>query len=209
MKKTGSLLIVFVLILTTSTLFALGALSRDGLAPTQFSPTTTGTTSIADSVVGFPDVAYFTVNVPAGHQLDAIRLIDDSTGDGTYWFAIMSGNQFTENSTNSGQINVNNLLGHAHIGTAQGDLNQNLLPEMGTNGQGFTLPLSEGAYSFRIQNWGSGGTFALDAEISATPTTAVTALHGITDHGTSLPQITLAIVFTALATIGFYFLERR
>ena len=209
MKKIYLFLFIFALLLTTSVALANGALSRDGLAPTQISPSTASTISIADSVTGFPDVAYFTVNVPAGHQLDAIRLMEDSTGDGVYWFAVMSGNQFTENSTNSGEINVNNLLGHAHIGSANGDLNQNLLPAMGINGQGFTPPLSEGAYSFRIQNWGSGGTFALDAEVSANPTTAVTALHGIADHGTSLSQITLAIVFTTLATVGFYFLERK
>ncbi len=166
-KRTVFLLPIAILLMVGTVTAVPVALSRDGLSPTPF-VLSAATTLISDTLSGFPDVAYYTVTVPDDHQLDAITLQADAGSDGGYWFAIMEGAQFTENSTNSSAIVQANLLGHVVVGRNYYAIGDDVLADMGnaSGAIGFTGALPAGTYAFRIQNWGSGGTFALDYAIS-------------------------------------------
>ena len=135
-------------------------LSSDGLNPTAFT-LAAGSNPISGVAIGHPDVRYFSVTVPADHYISAIKLTQHQNGDSTSWFAAMSGSQFTENSTSASLINVSNLLGESHVGTGVNALPYDVMPDMD-----FSMPLSTGTYSFRMQNWQTGITFAFDIEVS-------------------------------------------
>ncbi len=169
-----------------------GPVSGDGLNPTALNGTL-GDNIIDGSVANFPDVRYFSITVPDGMQISAINHIEDQGGDGGNWFAIMSGPQFTENSTNSGDINTDNMLGNAVIGNRFGGVPQNVMSRMGLPE---TLP--PGTYSFRIQNWGSGFNFAFNIELTEASVTAVslTSTHSSTPQATALILLLSGMLLT-------------
>ena len=163
-----SCIVLLLILIVSADVLASGGLSTDGLNPTNFD-LSNGSNPIAGMVNSYPDVRYFRVVVPTDHELTAINLTTHTNGDSTSWFAAMAGPQFTETSTNSGEIDVSKLLAHAHIGTGGNTLPYNVLPSMG-----ITTPLSAGTYSFRIQNWGTGIQFSFDFDVVNTPPSSVT-----------------------------------
>lgn len=176
-----------------------GPLSSDGLNPTALIGTL-GSNLVDGSVGVHPDVRYFSITVPAGAELTAIQLTEHTSGDNTSWFAAMSGAQFTENDTSGFLINTENLLGHAHIGTANGtSLPHNVLPNMNIP----NTPLPAGTYSFRMQNWGTGIDFAFNMVLAESEPSAVTVktseTHTQTGEPTSwfVPLIGLACLLIA------------
>ena len=173
--------IVFLVTVVSAAIVHDGPISGDGLNPTAIT-VAAGVNTINSSVSTFPDVGYFTIAVPADHQLDAINLTAHTNGDLTSWFAAMSGVQFTENSTDTSEIDVGNMLGQSHIGSGNA-LPYNVMPSMGLN-----TPLAAGDYSFRIQNWGSGIDFTLDYVISPSVPTSV-QLSGMAGSQQSFAQI--------------------
>ena len=185
--------IILSLILVVGVINAADPLSRDGLQPTII-PFEASTAIVSDTLGGFPDVAYFMIIVSEGEQLTSIVVTADESSDGGYWFAVMSGEQFTETSTQTSQINTDNILGHEVIGGTSGI---NVLPNMvdgsfGSGAIGFDDVLPAGTYAFRIQNWGSGGTFTLELMIeSAVSAPTAVRLNTVTFHRMQLFPIVL------------------
>jgi len=128
-----------------------GDMSKDGLAPTSIT-LTEGDNSIISFVNRYTDVRYFSVIVPEGYEVQNLFLTKHENGDNVSWFAVMEGDQFTENSINQFDINVGNMLAQSHISGVGTDLFEPLSLT--------TLP--SGTYSFRIQNWGTGVDFGFN-----------------------------------------------
>ncbi len=105
-----------------------------------------------NAAVVAPDLDYITVNVPAGSSLTAINLVEYVSTSVQSFIAIQSGSVFTELASNP---SVENLLGYMHFGDSM--TGTNILPELGLGegAQGFTPPLSDGDYSFWIQETGT------------------------------------------------------
>ncbi len=175
-----------------------GPVSANGLSPTAINGTL-GSNIIDGSVNNYPDVRYFSIEVPTGLQITAINHIEDVDGDGGNWFAAMVGPQFTQNSTDQFDIDTSKLLGHAVIGPNYGGVPQNVMSRMG-----FDAPLPPDTYSFRIQNWGSGVDFAFNIELSEVGTTAVSLSQPQATH--ALPALisllTLLVCMTGLTCLN-------
>ena len=109
-----------------------------------------GENSINATVVS-QDLDYLTVNVPAGSELTAIKLVNYSANDLSF-IAIQAGSVFTELPDDPA---IGNLLGYTHFGVAM--IGSDILPGLGlgAGAQGFTPPLEAGDYSFWIQEIGS------------------------------------------------------
>lgn len=150
-----------------------GDLSGNRLAPTALGALAAGSSTVtATSVAG--DREYFSVVVPAGHQLDAIVLGSYSSASGLSFVAVQAGATFTEPSSGT---NVANLLGWAHFGPAQ--VATTILDDLGlgAGAQGFTPPLPAGTYTFWSQEVGASAiTYALDFQVSVVPEPGTGAL---------------------------------
>jgi hypothetical protein len=144
-----------------------GDLSGNRLVPTDLGDLAAGSSTVtATSVAG--DREYFTLVVPAGHQLDAIVLGSYTTSANSLSFVgLQSGATFTELPTGT---NVANLLGWTHFGAAQ--VGTSILDDIGLGfgAQGFAPPLPAGAYTFWTQETGaSPATYGLDFQVSLVP----------------------------------------
>jgi hypothetical protein len=126
-----------------------GDLSNDRLNPTSIN-LTEGTNSLVATMPG-ADLDYLTIVVPANSQFSALTPTSYVSSDGTSFIGMQAGTQMTV-PTNT--PSASGLLGWAHFGTGPGNVNQDILPAMGTSGAGatgFTPPLSAGSYTFWIQ----------------------------------------------------------
>ena len=128
-----------------------GDLSNSGLAPTPVklklgSNVISGKYGVKDGVT---DRDYFTVKVPLGQQLSAIRLEPETqVGINVSFIGVQKGKQVTVAPVGG---SPEDLLGWTHYGTA--DEGTDILPAIGqgAGAKGFVPPLGPGTYSFWVQ----------------------------------------------------------
>lgn len=162
-----------------------GDLSGDGLTPTALSlaagsNAVRGTTGRA-SAGGPVDRDYFTVTVPAGHQLSELNVLPGTLalGDGSF-IGLMAGSQFTVPPTTQ---TADGLLGWTLF--SDSNIGDDLLGFMSTpsfGSEGFSPPLPAGSYSFWVQETSVGvSTYGLSLVVTAVPepASALTLLGGL------------------------------
>lgn len=164
-----------------------GDLSNSGLAPTQLTVSlglndlfgTTGKSAATATI----DRDYFTFTVPQSLYLTAITVLPGTQTLGTLgdsFIGIESGPQVT---VSTAATTAAGLLGWFHYNT--GDINEDILPMMGTSGlgsTGFSAPLPAGTYSFWVQE-ASVGTVNYGLEFTVAtpePATWTMMLAGLT-----------------------------
>ena len=162
-----------------------GDLSGVGMQPTALSlaagtNTVRGTTGRAFAG-GAVDLDYFTVIVPAGHELSELNVLAGTLalGDGSF-IALMSGSTFTVPPTTA---TAAGLLGWTLFSDT--NIGDDLLGFMSTpsfGSSGFSPPLAPGSYSFWVQETAVGvSTYALSLVVTAVPepATALAMLGGL------------------------------
>lgn len=122
-----------------------GDISNDRLAPTAVA-LTLGSNLVQGTFGQSPvpnvrDLDYFTVTVPAGHQLDAVILTNLVAGGANAFLAVQAGPVMTMPSNS---VDPSPLLGWTHTYTNQ--VGTNLLAAMAISG-----PLAAGSYTFWSQ----------------------------------------------------------
>lgn len=162
-----------------------GDLSGVGLAPTALSLATGGNAvrgTTGRAFAGGPvDLDYFTVVVPAGHELSELNVLADTLalGDGSF-IALMTGSTFTVPPTTA---TAAGLLGWTLFSDT--NIGDDLLGFMSTpsfGSSGFSPPLPAGSYSFWVQETAVGvSTYALSLVVTAVPepATALAMLGGL------------------------------
>jgi hypothetical protein len=154
-----------------------GDLSGNRLAPTQLTMSagvnslaaTTGRTFIDDEVVF--DQEYVRVDLPADHQLTAIRLMSYSSFDGTAFIGVQDATTFSFDPDDA-LDNIGTLLGYAHFGPDAGNNSgDDILPSigLGAGAIGFAPPLFGSSYTFWLQQTGSNTTYQLDFVVAGVP----------------------------------------
>src|SRR5688572_5881073 len=143
-----------------------GDLSGDRLNPTNLNLNNGVNGVLATS--GPIDIEYVHFHLAAGMQLDAIIPITYTGQDGVAFIGVQAGSTFTEPASGT---NVANLLGWALWGPGMGNMNTNILPQIGagSGAQGFTGPLGGSDYTFWIQNTGDAMTYRLNFITSTVP----------------------------------------
>jgi hypothetical protein len=151
-----------------------GDLSNSGLTPTLLtvsvgSNDVIGTTG--KSAAGVIDRDYFTFTVPQGMDLTAVTVLPGTQTLGALgesFIGIESGPQVTVLTT---ATDATGLLGWFHYGS--GDIGMDILPFMGTSGDGstgFNAPLAAGTYSLWVQEASVGTVnYGLDFTVGVTP----------------------------------------
>jgi hypothetical protein len=151
-----------------------GDISGNRLAPSVI-PLNLGVNSIsATSVAG--DLEYFTVTVPAGQRLLAIRVTAYAGLDGRAFIGVQQGATFTEPPVGT---NVAQLLGYAHFGPAEEAIGSNRLDNIATGpgSQGFSGVLGPGTYTFwSQQTGGNASTYTLAFDVATIPAVPVPPL---------------------------------
>lgn len=156
-----------------------GDLSNNGLTPTSV------TLSLGENLLlgstgrigGIVDRDYFSFVLPAGWQLDTLTVLPGTTALGaapSSFIAVQAGPQVTVNPTGGSAAG---LLGWAHYG--ENDIGTDILGLMGVapGASGFAGSLPAGAYSFWIQDTGTGvADYRLSFGVSAVPEPAAWAL---------------------------------
>ncbi|MGI9290864.1 MAG: hypothetical protein ACR2QG_06270 [Gammaproteobacteria bacterium] len=144
------------------------------LSGDRFNPTDLGVAALGSNLLSATSVAndleYFTFNVVAGQQLDAIELLSWNSTDDVSFAAIQAGTVFTEPAAGT---DVSNLLGWHHFGLP--DLGTDFLDDMGSafGVIGFTAPLSAGDYVFWFQETGPNpAAYSVDFKTSVVPVPA-------------------------------------
>jgi hypothetical protein len=150
-----------------------GDLSNNGLAPTLLAfgmgnNDVFGTTG--KSAAGVIDRDYFTFTVPEGMFLTGITVLPGTQTLGALGESFIGVESGPEVSVSTAAATAAGLLGWFHYGS--GDINENILPMMGTSGlgsTGFTGFLPAGTYSFWVQEASVGSVnYGLDFTV-ATP----------------------------------------
>lgn len=144
-----------------------GDLSNEAAAPTALTAVAGGNVLRATSAQG--DREYFSIVVPAGHQLDAIVVDAYQSTDERAFIAVQAGATFTEPPTGT---EVGNLLGYSHFGPNVEPVGSNILDNIGTGAGaiGFTGSLPAGTYTFWAQQAGSAETtYELTFVVSPVP----------------------------------------
>jgi PEP-CTERM motif len=162
-----------------------GDLSGDGLVPTVLS-VAAGSNAVRGTTgrefAGGPvDRDYFTLTVPAGHELSELNVLAGTLtlGDGSF-IGLMSGSTFTVPPTTQ---TANGLLGWTLFN--ENNIGDDLLGFMSTpnfGSSGFSPPLPAGSYSFWVQETAVGvSTYALSLTVTAVPepATALFMLGGL------------------------------
>lgn len=117
-----------------------------------------------DDMEGNLDRDYFSMTIPAGHQLSELWLTDYFSEDFAAFIGVQPGPIFPDDPA---FVAPEDLLGWTLFGESQ--LGQDLLPQMGVNGQTFTPPLPEGTYSFWVQQTGLYTNWAANFVITEVP----------------------------------------
>ncbi len=141
-----------------------GDLADDRLAPTLL-PFTAGSNTVTATTVG-GDRDYFTIQIPAGLQLDALILDAFLSDDDLSFIAMQGGTPFTEPPSGT---EVANLLGYGHFGTGNDQVGTDILDDLaaGPGAIGFVAPLPAGDYSFWVQELSAVPvTYGLDFQVS-------------------------------------------
>lgn len=123
-----------------------GDISDDRLNPT-FIDVFAGSSILSGTLEG-EDLDYFTITVPEGMQLFGIVVKSYQSTDSSGMIAMMAGSTFSEPTK---QINYANLMGWSKFGNAT--LGTDILDNIGAGAgtAGFTGPVTEGDYSFWVQ----------------------------------------------------------
>lgn len=154
---------------------ASGDLSNSGLSPTKIT-VAQGSNEIHGVTGANPSIDrdYFSVDIPVGLQLTAIKVLPDTSVGGEFSFiGIQAGSQVT---VPSNAFSATGLLGWWHF--SDGDINTDILGSMGipsAGSSGFTPPLNAGPYAFWIQDFNSGTT-PYGFELTLTPVPLPAAL---------------------------------
>ena len=162
-----------------------GDLAGDAAAPTALTAAAGGNVLSASSVQG--DREYFKLEVPAGHQLEAIFLTSYNSTDQKAFIAVQKGATFTEPPTGT---TVAKLLGYSHFGPAVEPVGSNLLDNMGS-GQGAigfsgALPSVILTLARRLSRWAA--IFWITWEAARAPSAlAAPCPAGSTPSGASRP----------------------
>jgi hypothetical protein len=128
--------------------------SGDRLAPTALT-LADGVNSLFAST-GAGDLEYVQLTVPVGERLEHIDLISYSLPNTQSFIAVQQGSTFTIPPSASTAVG---LFGWTHFGTLPGQVQTDILDDIGNGGfgaTGFTPPLPAGVYTFWIQE--AGGT---------------------------------------------------
>jgi len=145
-----------------------GDLSGDRLAPTALT-LSDGVNSLFAST-GAGDLEYVQLTVPAGELLEHINLVSYSLPVTQSFIGVQRGSTFTIAPTPSSAAG---MLGWTHFGTLPGQVQTDILDDIGKGGfgaTGFTSPLAAGVYTFWIQE--AGGTkvsYQLDFVLGPVP----------------------------------------
>jgi hypothetical protein len=124
------------------------------------------------------DQEYFRIDLPAGHQLSAIRMAEYESDDGTAFIGVQNGTIFTFDPPDA-RANIGSLLGYSHFGPNEGhNPGDDILPAMGAaqGAIGFTPPLPGPSYTFWIQQTGTPTDYRLDFIVTAIPEPGSTLL---------------------------------
>lgn len=162
-----------------------GDFSGDGLAPNVLSLAAGGNAvrgTTGRAFAGGPvDRDYFSVTVPAGHELSELTVLAGTSalGDGSF-IGLMSGSTFTVPPTTA---TAAGLLGWTLFN--ENNIGDDLLGFMSTpsfGSSGFAPPLPAGSYSFWVQETTVGvSTYAFSLVVTAVPepSTALFMLGGL------------------------------
>lgn len=121
------------------------------------------------------DRDYFTVTIPPGQRLTALKILPGTQPGGTFgsFIGLRAGAAATD-PTAPQTTQAADLLGYTLYGPA--DIDQDILGRMGGSNsltppaQGFTAPLSAGTYTFWIQEGAVGSyAYAVDVQVDSVP----------------------------------------
>jgi hypothetical protein len=137
-----------------------GDLSNSGLSPTLLT-VSLGANDVFGTTGKDPnnviDRDYFTFTVPQGEDLTGITVLPGTQTLGTLGESFIGIENGPEVTVSTAATDATGLLGWFHYGA--GDIGVNILPSMGTSGDGstgFTGPLPAGTYSIWDQEASSG-----------------------------------------------------
>lgn len=149
-----------------------GDLSDDPANPTLIDISNGSNIVCASSTAG--DLEYFTIVVPPGGTLDEIELTS-ITSLGVGFLAFQEGTVFTPSN------NPGDFLGWTHLGQFSGG---QLAGMNASGGIGFSIPLTEGSYTFWSQETdvASSTEYCLDFQITLPPP-VVTAIPTMGEWG--------------------------
>lgn len=147
----------------------MGDLSNSGLAPTAItlhpgSNEIMGTTGRTGATI---DRDYFTVTIPSHFTLNSIiELPATSVGGASSFIGLQAGNQVTLSTS---AATATGLLGWTHYSADEAGTDIFPLMSIASNGSsGFMIPLSEGSYSFWIQDFNAGSfAYGFDLQVAA------------------------------------------
>lgn len=155
-----------------------GDLSDDRLNPTAF-VLGAGNNELIGVITGVDgngdiDLDYYSITIPAGHQLSQIVHENFLSTDFGAFLGVMPGAEFP---IAPGDATPGNLFGWVIFGPSTVDVD--LLPTMGGNGTGFTPPLPAGTYSFWCQQTGEYTDYTMNFVVTAVPGPGVGVMGAI------------------------------
>jgi len=127
--------------------------------------------------LGVVDIDYVNVSVPQGFELSALLVGNSTTSSGALgsFIGLAAGNTMP---VSANALSAVGLLGWRHY--TQADRMRNILPDMGSAGQGatgFTGPLPAGDYTLWIQELATGSyNYRFNLQISPVPEPGAAAL---------------------------------
>lgn len=137
-----------------------GDFSGDRFAPTQLQ-LQPGSNELFGVLAGSKkkgiDRDYYSITIPEGHVLAQLNLRAYDSFDAVAFIGIQPGDTFPNDPDSVGP---GDLMGWVHFGSSE--LGLDILPIMGSNGQGFTPPLPAGTYTFWSQQIGKQAEYAFD-----------------------------------------------
>ncbi len=155
-----------------------GELSFDYIAPTPIFLDPGINTLIGELSGGETDLDLFTVTVPFGEALTAIRVIEFAGGDNGSFLGLQPGIELSMNPVPSMAFTAD--IGYAIISATDAAVDADVLPTM-TVGPPFNgaASLPSGTYAGWLNETGSPSSFELQFVVTPEPGSAVLALSGV------------------------------
>jgi hypothetical protein len=146
-----------------------GDLSNDRLNPTLV-PLAIGNNRVSGNTQE-GDRDFLTITILPGQTLDQLVLEFYASEDGAAFIGVQTGPILSVDPDN---VVPSDLYGWALFGPSHNNLGENILPEMGTNfgAQGFVPPLTEGTYTFWIQQLGPSTDYTFNFVVVPAPSAA-------------------------------------
>lgn len=156
--------------------------SQGDLSNDRFNPTPFTLHAGSNQLIGFLagddgtgtgtfDRDYYSITIPAGLQLSEINCQAYFSIDNFAFIAIQPGPTFPNDPTTT---NPGDLFGWHHLNIS--DVGLDILPIIGSNGQGFIPPLPAGTYSFWSQQMDDPTDYLLEFVVTPTPAPAAAPL---------------------------------